>query len=457
MQELKRHTKKRKLRIDRMLILLLVVLIPIGVVLGIVKFLTSSSPYAKYEEYNEETKLAGSMEHDKDEVEDQYFLSVYYPKFDIPVLDKRINEFKEKELLTNLKHEGMQYISVDYDSEQIFDRFTSVTFHQVVKDQNDKVVAQKDTSFNYDKKTDKILGVKDVLRRDYLNVLSDKAKANKLDVKSLTSDQLSNFIIGKNAVTFYLNNRVEQKMSINYKDHQAYIKLADKNIPSLYQGDVATPKAQPDVDPKKPMVAITFDDGPHYENTEEIMKTFEKYHGRATFFMLGQNVEINADIVKDMYQRGFELANHSWDHADLRTLDKKGVISEIYDTQDAIYKLTGNEPTYFRPPYGALNETVLNANQMGYAFWDVDSEDWKLKEAGAIKNSVVRSTKAGNMVVLLHDIHSFSKDSIEGILSSLSNDGYQFVTYSTLMKYEKDYLLQLDQNYGVPEDIANGK
>lgn len=440
-----------------MLILLLVVLIPIGVVLGIVKFLTSSSPYAKYEEYNEETKLAGSMEHDKDEVEDKYFLSVYYPKFDIPVLDKRINEFKEKELLTNLKHEGMQYISVDYDSEQIFDRFTSVTFHQVVKDQNDKVVAQKDTSFNYDKKTDKILGVKDVLRRDYLNVLSDKAKANKLDVKSLTSDQLSNFIIGKNAVTFYLNNRVEQKMSINYKDHQAYIKLADKNIPSLYQGDVATPKAQPDVDPKKPMVAITFDDGPHYENTEEIMKTFEKYHGRATFFMLGQNVEINADIVKDMYQRGFELANHSWDHADLRTLDKKGVISEIYDTQDAIYKLTGNEPTYFRPPYGALNETVLNANQMGYAFWDVDSEDWKLKEAGAIKNSVVRSTKAGNMVVLLHDIHSFSKDSIEGILSSLSNDGYQFVTYSTLMKYEKDYLLQLDQNYGVPKDIANGK
>lgn len=457
MQELKRHTKKRKLRIDRMLILLLVVLIPIGVVLGIVKFLTSSSPYAKYEEYNEETKLAGSMEHDKDEVEDQYFLSVYYPKFDIPVLDKRINEFKEKELLTNLKHEGMQYISVDYDSEQIFDRYTSVTFHQVVKDQNDKVVAQKDTSFNYDKKTDKILGVKDVLRRDYLNVLSDKAKANKLDVKSLTSDQLSNFIIGKNAVTFYINDRVEQKMSLNYKDNQAYIKLADKNIPSLYQGDVATPKAQPDVDPKKPMVAITFDDGPHYENTEEIMKTFEKYNGRATFFMLGKNVEINADIVKDMYQRGFELANHSWDHADLRTLDKKGVISEIYDTQDAIYKLTGNEPTYFRPPYGALNETVLNANQMGYAFWDVDSEDWKLKEAGAIKNSVVKSTKAGNMVVLLHDIHSFSKDSIEGILSSLSKDGYQFVTYSTLMKYEKDYLLQLDQNYGVPKDIANGK
>ena len=64
MQEVKRSTRKRKLRIDRVLILLLVILIPVGVILGIVKFLTSSSPYAKYEEYNEETKLAGSMEHD---------------------------------------------------------------------------------------------------------------------------------------------------------------------------------------------------------------------------------------------------------------------------------------------------------------------------------------------------------------------------------------------------------
>ena len=239
-------------------------------------------------------------------------------------------------------------------------------------------------------------------------------------------------------------------MSVNYKDNSAYMKLADKNIPSLYQGNVETPKAQPKVDPNKPMVAITFDDGPHYENTEEIMKTFEKYNGRATFFMLGKNVEINADIVKDVYKRGFEIGNHSWDNEDLRTLDKKGVVSEIYDTQDAIYKLTGY-------PYGALNETVLNANQTGYAFWDVDSQDWMLKEAGAIKTSVVKSTKAGNMVVLLHDIHDFSKDSIEPILAALSKDGYQFVTYSTLMQHEKDYLWQLDENYGVPKDIANGK
>lgn len=457
MQEVKRSTCKRKLRIDRVLILLLVILIPVGVILGIVKFLTSSSPYAKYEEYNEETKLAGSMEHDTNEVEDQYYLSVYYPEFNIPVLDKKIKDFKEKELLTNIKHEGMHFICVDYDSEQLFDRFTTVTFHQIVKDKDDKVVAKKDTSFNYDKKTDKILGVKDVLRRDYLNLLNDKAKTAKLDVKSLKSEQLSNFILGKNAVTFYLNDNLDQKMSVNYKDNSAYMKLADKNIPSLYQGNVETPKAQPKVDPNKPMVAITFDDGPHYENTEEIMKTFEKYNGRATFFMLGKNVEINADIVKDVYKRGFEIGNHSWDHEDLRTLDKKGVVSEIYDTQDAIYKLTGYEPTYFRPPYGALNETVLNANQTGYAFWDVDSQDWMLKEAGAIKTSVVKSTKAGNMVVLLHDIHDFSKDSIEPILAALSKDGYQFVTYSTLMQHEKDYLLQLDENYGVPKDIANGK
>ena len=175
------------------------------------------------------------------------------------------------------------------------------------------------------------------------------------------------------------------------------------------------------------------------------------------FLHVGSNVGYYPDVVKDVYQRGFELANHSWDHADLRELNKQGIIDEIYNTQDAIYELTGHEPSYFRPPYGALNDTVLEANQMGYAFWDVDSNDWRFKEAGAISKSVVFHTKAGNMVILLHDIHEFSKNSIPSILAQLDKAGYQFVTYSTLMEHEKEYLLQLDYNYGVPNDVANGK
>ena len=453
MQQIK---KKRKVRMDRIIIVLAAILITAGVVFGVAKLLTNN-PNSKYDAYNEETKKAGTMEHDTKEEEDKYYLSLYYPTYDNKVLDETVAEFKEKKLLTDIKHEGMCYITVDYDTETLFDRYTTLTFHQKVVDENDKVLATQDTSYNYDKKTDKMMGVKDVLRRDYLNLLQTKAKENKLDTKLVTTENLSNFILGNSNVTFYFNNHAEQKMTINYKEHANYIAMADKNIPSLYQGEVETPAAQPEVDKNKKLVAITFDDGPHVSNTEEIMKEFEKYNGRATFFMLGKNVEYYPDVVKDMYQRGFELGNHSWDHADLRTLDKQGVIDEIYNTQDAIYKLTGHEPAYFRPPYGALNDTVLEANQLGYAFWDVDSNDWRFKEAGAISESVVKHTKAGNMVVLIHDIHGFSKDSIPSILSQLDKAGYQFVTYSTLMQHEKEYLLQLDNNYGVPSEVANGR
>lgn len=453
MQEITK--KKRKVRTDRILIIALAILIPAVVILGVVKLLGSKSD-SKYDVYNEATKLAGEMKHDSEEEEDQYYLSIYYPVFDNKVLDQAVKDFKEKELLKD-SQEGMQYIMVDYDSETLFDRYTTLTFHQKVMDANDKVLQTKDTSYNYDKKTDKLLGVKDVLRRDYLNLLQGKAKDSKLDTKLITSANLSNFIVGKENVTFYFNNQADQKLTVNYKESSDYIAMADKNIPSLYQEEVAVPAAQPEVDKNKKMVAITFDDGPHFANTQAIMAEFEKYNGRATFFMLGQNVGYNPEVVQDVYKRGFELGNHSWDHADLRTLDRKGVIDEIYDTQDAIYKLTGHEPAYFRPPYGALNDTVLEANQMGYAFWDVDSEDWKLKDAQAIKKSVVSHTKAGNMVVLIHDIHEFSKDSVGPILEELNKAGYQFVTYSTLMQYEKEYLLQLDNNYGVPSDVANGK
>lgn len=453
MQEI--NKKRRTIRTDRILIIALAILIPVVVVLGVVKLLESKSD-SKYDVYNEATKLAGEMKHDSEEEEDQYYLSIYYPKFDNEVLDQAVKDFKEKELLKDSK-EGMHYIMVDYDSETLFDRYTTLTFHQKVMDAEDKVLETKDTTYNYDKKTNKLLGVKDVLRRDYLNLLLKNAKESKLDSKWITTANLSNFIVGKENVTFYFNNDVNQKLTVNYKENADYIAMADKNIPSLYQEEVVVPAAHPEVDKNKKMVAITFDDGPHFANTQAIMDEFEKYNGRATFFMLGQNVGYNPEVVQDVYKRGFELGNHSWDHADLRTLDRKGVIDEIYDTQDAIYKLTGHEPAYFRPPYGALNDTVLEANQMGYAFWDVDSEDWKLKDAQAIKKSVVSHTKAGNMVVLIHDIHEFSKDSIGPILEELNKAGYQFVTYSTLMQYEKEYLLQLDNNYGVPSDVANGK
>lgn len=455
-----KRKRRRKVRWDRVAILAVILLIPIALLYGAIKWITYN-PYAKYDVYNEETKLAGSRKHESDEKEDAYYQSVYYPSFEEDALNKAIEEYRSKEIPKEVKGSSMIYVMVDYDSDTVLDRFTTVTFHQVIKDKDDKVIQKKDTSINYDAKSKKILGVKDVLRRDYLTLLQKKAKENKIDEKLITTAGLSNFTISKTGLTFYVDQDNTKSITLTYKDQSSYLALQDKNIPSLYQEEALSAKEQPKVDPKKPMVAITFDDGPHGAYTQEIMSEFEKYNGRATFFMLGQNVEANADIVKDVYQRGFEIGNHSWDHATeiavTGEFNKEQISDEIYNTQDAIYKITGHDAAYFRPPFGEVNDRLLEANQMGYAFWDVDSKDWESKNVESIRTSVVKSTLAGNKVVLLHDIHEFSKDGLKLILADLNDKGYQFVTYSRLMQYEKEYLLQLDENFGVPKDIANGR
>ena len=222
------------------------------------------------------------------------------------------------------------------------------------------------------------------------------------------------------------------------KDNKELIKLANKNIPSDAPLDVAGPAAQPEVDPNKKMIAFTLDDGPHKTNTLKVVEMFEKYNGRATFFELGKNITLYPDVVKTVYEHGFEIASHSWDHPDLRKLDAEGLNKQIVDTQNAIYKITGAEPTLIRPPYGAFNDnvkSVVKNNGMEIALWSVDTLDWKLKDANKIKETIINNSYDG-AVVLLHDIHNFSVEGLEMALGELYNRGYQFVTLDTLKQYK---------------------
>lgn len=453
--------RKRKIKLTRVLLLVIACLIPLALVLGFVYWFTND-PYEKYHTYEEATKQAGSLKHDTDEKEDAYYVSLYYPKFDIKVLDDAVAKYRETQVSTDLSHEGMFYVTVDYDSDKLFDRFTCVTFHQKIRDVDDQVLFSKDTSYTYDAKQDKLLNIQDVLRREYLDLLQTKASAANMQLDGLTTAQCQNFILDKNAVSVYFHEDVKQKVTLPYAEFSNYIALQDSQIPSLYQQSPLQSKEQPSIDRNKKMVAFTFDDGPHYQNTQIIMDEFEKYNGRATFFMLGQCVENNPEIVKEVYQRGFEVGNHSWDHSMAlgsrkQPLSKAETIAEIYHTQDAIYQLIGHDPVYFRPPYGAVNDQMLAVNQLAYGFWDVDSRDWETKNAELIKNAVVQYTEAGNVVILLHDIHNFSRDSIKSILPILDAKGYQFVTYATLMQEEEAYLVQIANHYGVPTKDALGK
>ena len=180
------------------------------------------------------------------------------------------------------------------------------------------------------------------------------------------------------------------------------------------------------------MVALTFDDGPDAKTTPQALDILKKYGVKATFFMLGQNVVSNPDIVKRVKNEGHQIGIHTWDHPVLTKLPMETVKKEIFDTQTAIYNVVGIKPTITRPPYGAINTTIQNAIDQSFIMWNVDSLDWKTRNTKAIMQEVAK-TQPGS-IILMHDIHQTSIDAIPSVIQYLQNNGYTLVTVDELLE-----------------------
>ena len=183
------------------------------------------------------------------------------------------------------------------------------------------------------------------------------------------------------------------------------------------------------IDPEKPMMALTFDDGPG-ERTNEILDVLEKNDAHATFFMLGQKVEGNEDLLKRMYSIGCELGNHSYDHPQLTELDDGGA-DQIYRTNEIIRDACGHYPSVMRPPYGAVDETVAASVGLPMIIWNVDTLDWSTLNADATIDNVLTNADDGD-IILMHDIHSSSVDAAVYLIPELVSRGYQLVTVTEM-------------------------
>ena len=189
------------------------------------------------------------------------------------------------------------------------------------------------------------------------------------------------------------------------------------------------------LDPSRPMVAITYDDGPA-KYTDSILDCLEKYGARATFFVQGKSVSKYANSVKRAVEIGCEIGNHTNSHANLTKLSSDGIASEISATNNAVYNAAGVYPKLFRPPYGAYNSSVLSAAGMPAIMWSVDTLDWKTRDAGKTLASVQSSTRDGS-IILMHDIHAPTADAAESVIKHLLKQGYQLVTVSELLDARK--------------------
>lgn len=423
---------RRKLKVVPLIIAILAVALVIAGVYFLVGTLGKKDAYAEYKEYNEKNKGYGTVEQFNEESKN-FYISIFYPKTDNKTLNKVVTDTYESYISAEKKNKNTKedVLYMDYSIDCIYKQFVTIKFDfKRIDFENKKTLVHKQELFTYDTKTNKKLTVSDCLRGKYVDLLTT---LNATNVTGTTNT----LEVGKESLKIYTDDKLENSVSIKYSDNKDFIKLANKNIPSDAPTDVAAPKQQKEIDPSKKMIAITMDDGPHKTLTQRAMTAFEKYDGRATFFELGNNVELYPEIVKDVHERGFEIASHTQSHAQLSKLSADKIDSEVGQTQNAVFKITGTEPVLVRPPYGAQNDTVRSVFKsygLTSVLWDVDTLDWKNRDAQKVCDSIVKEAADGK-IVLIHDIHETSIAGLELALPILHEQGYQFVSVSTLYQY----------------------
>lgn len=182
------------------------------------------------------------------------------------------------------------------------------------------------------------------------------------------------------------------------------------------------------------MVAFTFDDGPSY-NTIKIVNTLVKYDSKATFFLVGNQVEKYAKTMDVLVKNGMDIGNHTYSHKELTKLSNKEILKEIDLTNEVIYNKTGIKPMFLRPSYGAMNKRIKKLSTMPIIIWNIDTLDWKYHNSNKIKDKILKYVSDGD-IILMHDTYVATLNAIEMVIPELKKQGYKIVSVSELFKYK---------------------
>ncbi|WP_251552578.1 polysaccharide deacetylase family protein [Neobacillus muris] len=195
-----------------------------------------------------------------------------------------------------------------------------------------------------------------------------------------------------------------------------------------------------DVSTSHKAVAITFDDGPNPMYTAQVLEIFQEAHGKATFFMIGEQVERYPEMAKTVAEQGHEIGNHTYTHPKLSELSRANCLEEMEGNEKLIGGLTGHKPVIFRPPYLEYNqETALILKEKGYPMigaLNMEARDWEQPGVEHIME-VSRACVKNGSILIFHDGYGDRSQTIEAIrrlVADLSSNGYQLVTVSELLK-----------------------
>jgi peptidoglycan/xylan/chitin deacetylase (PgdA/CDA1 family) len=202
-------------------------------------------------------------------------------------------------------------------------------------------------------------------------------------------------------------------------------------------------------------VALTFDDGPRPEIARELLNVLGREDAKATFFVVGAQVEKHPALVRRMMNEGHEVGNHTHTHPRLNGLDAAGIKAEIARCDKAIFQATGARTNLFRPPGMRYDDIVIDtAQSLNYVtvHWNVGAQDFVGRDTSQVAQKVLKNTRPGS-VILLHG-HPDTIRAIPEIVRTLRAKGYRFVTVSQMLGRLPRPVFVKSNAYAAKEPVA---
>ena len=200
-------------------------------------------------------------------------------------------------------------------------------------------------------------------------------------------------------------------------------------IEGLYSGQTLPVEGPAQLE--RPVVALTFDDGPRRSTTGELLDGLAQRGVHATFFLVGEMLEGNGDLVERMAAEGHQIGVHTYDHVWLTELSAVDFEKPVGRTRRLLTEMVGEGSYWLRPPYGGVDRGVEKRAGSPVILWSVDPEDWDDKNVTRIVEHIVSNVRDGD-IILLHDIYPSSVEAALQVVDRLQERGFLFATVEEL-------------------------
>lgn len=179
-------------------------------------------------------------------------------------------------------------------------------------------------------------------------------------------------------------------------------------------------------------IALTFDDGPHPQYTEQVLDGLKKRGVKATFFITGENAELYPELVRRMHEEGHLIGNHTYSHIQLTSRNREAFREELIKTNEVIEGITGEGVTYVRPPYGSWDKSFEKELNMIPVLWNIDPLDWCSNDVSCIVRKIESKIREDD-IILMHDSYPSTVTAALQVVDDLQQQAYEFVTVEEIL------------------------